>query len=265
MPNILDTEHYRFAYTQSVVVPLILWESHCHARFELIAVLEGDITITLEGENYCLTGGQAMLIPPLRYHTITANKPGNYQRVTVLFDISAIPASLQVHFAEKTETSVFSMPGMEELKDICERDNSLFYGPLAEAVMIKTFYTYLEAKHTDVVAETDAFLKRTLAYVDEHLCEKISLDQLAALTARSKSSFCHLFEEKMKISPKQYVLQKKLAFAHKLIREGVPPTAAAFRVGYENYSNFYRLYRKRYGISPASRQNILSANREQEK
>ena len=74
--------------------------------------------------------------------------------------------------------------------------------------------------------------------------EKILLDDLARHTARSKSSFCHLFEEKMKISPKQYILQKKLALAGKLIDEGVPRTAAAMQVGYENYSNFYRLCKK---------------------
>jgi AraC-like DNA-binding protein len=48
----------------------------------------------------------------------------------------------------------------------------------------------------------------------------------------------------MGISPKQYVLQKRMALAAKLIREGVPPTKVALRVGYENYSNFYRIYQK---------------------
>ena len=70
------------------------------------------------------------------------------------------------------------------------------------------------------------------------------LDDLAAYTSRSKSSFCHLFEARMNITPKQYILQKKLALASKLIDEGVPRTAAAMRVGYDNYSNFYRLYHK---------------------
>ena len=60
----------------------------------------------------------------------------------------------------------------------------------------------------------------------------------------------HLFEERMKISPKQYILQKKLALANKLIEDGVPPTLAAVRIGYDNYSNFYRMYRKRYGNCP---------------
>ena len=57
----------------------------------------------------------------------------------------------------------------------------------------------------------------------------------------------------MNISPKQYILRKKLATARKLIAEGTPPTVAAMQVGYENYSNFYRQYTKHYGTAPTKR------------
>ncbi len=56
----------------------------------------------------------------------------------------------------------------------------------------------------------------------------------------------------MKISPKQYILQKKPAYAAQLIRQGMPSTPAAMRVGYENYSNFYRMYRKHLQNTPSS-------------
>ena len=54
----------------------------------------------------------------------------------------------------------------------------------------------------------------------------------------------------MGIPPKQYVLQKKMALANKLIREGISPTDAASELGYENYSSFYRMYVKQYGVMP---------------
>ena len=117
--------------------------------------------------------------------------------------------------------------------------------------MVQNFYEYIEARQKSTETEADAFLQRSIAYIEGHLSEKILLDDLAKLTSRSKSSFCHLFEEKMKISPKQYILQKKLALANKLIRDGVPATVAAMRVGYENYSNFYRVYKRQFQKSPS--------------
>ncbi len=104
-----------------------------------------------------------------------------------------------------------------------------------------------------ISVKTDSFLQSAIEYIDQNLCEKISLDDLARHTFRSKSSFCHLFEKKMKITPKQYILKKKLAFARKKLREGTPATDVAKQIGYENYSNFYRAYKKQYGLSPTKK------------
>ena len=51
----------------------------------------------------------------------------------------------------------------------------------------------------------------------------------------------------------EFILQKKLALANKLIDEGVPRTVAAMQIGYENYSNFYRLYLKHYGTASSKK------------
>ena len=54
----------------------------------------------------------------------------------------------------------------------------------------------------------------------------------------------------MKISVKQYVINKKLAYAVSLMREGVSATDAAAAIGYDNYSNFYKTYKNVFGTSP---------------
>ena len=119
--------------------------------------------------------------------------------------------------------------------------------------MVEIFYDALHSSSAPAKIETDDFLQKALHYIDEHMHEKILLDDLAKATTRSKSSFCHLFEEKMKISPKQYILQKKLALASKLIDDGVPRTVAAKQVGYDNYSNFYHLYKKHFEGRPTAK------------
>ena len=251
MSHKMDTERFKIRYVESKIDTPVLWESHCHAQFEMIGVTEGDVSIMIEGKQYRLTENQATVIPPLCYHTITANKRGSYRRVTVLFDPSAVPAPLQDYFAESTDIAVFYPTHLANLRSICRRPDAGFYHPFAESLMVQSFYEYIEARQKSTETETDAFLQRSIAYIESHLSEKILLDDLAKFTSRSKSSFCHLFEEKMKISPKQYILQKKLALANRLIRDGVPATVAAMRVGYENYSNFYRVYKRQFQKSPS--------------
>ena len=241
-----DSGDFDVEYVESEIKKPIIWESHCHSQFEMIAVTEGDISVVLEGKKYRLKENQTLIIPPLRYHTVTANGNGIYRRVTVLFDLSAIPAVLRAEF-EKCDSGLQITDSQTalRLRELFLKGNTDFYAPLMRSIMIEIFYEALERRERHIEIEADGFLEKALEYIDKHLFEKIALDDLARYTARSKSSFCHLFFEKMNISPKQYIIQKKLALAEKLIDGGMPRTEAAMRVGYSNYSDFYRAYKKK--------------------
>ena len=243
----LEPSKFDFEYKEDRVDASILWERHCHAQFEMIAVVDGDVTVHLEGQPYRLQKNQVILIPPLFYHSITANGKGSYRRITSLLFIDSIPTELREALSAQGRCALISSAQLEKMRQICQRREGSFYAPLMHSLMIEIFYDMLQTSTEPTAEEPDDFLQRALSYIDAHLGEKILLDDLARVTNRSKSSFCHLFEEKMKISPKQYILQKKLALASKLMDEGVPRTVAAMQVGYENYSNFYRLYLKHHG------------------
>jgi len=246
-----QNDRFALEYVESKVYDHVLWESHCHPQFEMISVLEGDVNVTAEGQSYRLKTAQAAIIPPLCYHSVTANEKGVYRRVTALFGGSMIPEQLAAHFSENTDAiTIFPAERSDRLKAICQSSDPLFYYPLAESLMVQILYDTLNAPKHVTEMGSDPFLQSISLYVDEHIHEKILLDDLAVLTSRSRSSLCHLFEEKMNVSPKQYILQKKLALASKLIAEGTPPTVAAMQVGYDNYSNFYRMYLKHFGKNP---------------
>ena len=250
MNKSLNVQHFSFEYIESKIDHPILWESHCHAQYEMIAVAEGDITVMLEEQKYRLQKNQIIIIPPLFYHSVTANEKGRYRRITALFGLNAIPKVLQNEFVNQGRNAAVDASRIEKIKEICQHEDPDFYAPLLQSLMTEIFYDTLQIPQALAKIETDEFLQKTFEYIDRHLHEKILLDDLAQYTSRSKSSFCHLFEAKMNISPKQYILKKKLAVASKLISEGMPHTVAAMQVGYDNYSNFYRMYIKHFGVSP---------------
>ena len=55
----------------------------------------------------------------------------------------------------------------------------------------------------------------------------------------------------MHISIYKYILQKKLIRAHKLISEGTNAVDAALLCGFNEYSGFYKVYKKHFGFSPS--------------
>ena len=230
----------------------VLWENHCHAGYEMIAVLSGDIRITLESREFRLTEGDAIVIPPLCYHIISANKKSLYRRLTVDFDSEAIPSPLRSIISEKNPYPFHTGGGrLHKLAEICSKDSAEFYSPLAEAVLIELLYAAADSVGYEEECSDDPMISNALLYIENNLCESITLDGLALYLSCSKSLLCHRFKEKMKISPKQYILQKKLALATQMIRSGTPPTSVAIKLGYDNYGNFYRLYKKHCSHPPA--------------
>ena len=67
----------------------------------------------------------------------------------------------------------------------------------------------------------------------------------------SESALCHLFKQEMKISLKQYILQKKMLNAKALLQQGMSPGAVAEACGYKNYPSFYKIFLKVTGLTPA--------------
>lgn len=249
----MEAEGFLVHYKKDEIGNGVLWENHCHSQFELIAVLMGEVCVTAEGREIRLGDGEAVLIPPLCYHTVAANKKCTYRRLTATFDEGMLPQTLQDALS-RGEPHPFkaNYAQAERLCVICKEDDEL-YSPLAYALIIQILYDSLMVDCQDDTSVSDPMLHKALLYMEEHLCEKLSLDDVAKSIHCSKSFLCHRFQERMKVSPKQYVLKKRMALAAKLIREGMTPTEAAIRVGYDNYSNFYRMYQKYLHGTPSGR------------
>ena len=98
--------------------------------------------------------------------------------------------------------------------------------------------------------EYHAHLKETLSYINENLAADLSIDTLADRVFLSRYHFMRLFKEQTGSTVHQYVRQKRLLYAARLIREGVPAVRAAGDAGFNDYSVFHRAFRSSFGISP---------------
>lgn len=107
--------------------------------------------------------------------------------------------------------------------------------------------------------EKQDLLNRLLIYVEANLAEKITLEDTAEHFWISTTTLSTLFNKRMGISFYQYVLKRRLREARDQIAQGAPIEAAATRVGFSDYSAFYRAFRREYGMSPRQyRRNSVS-------
>lgn len=109
-------------------------------------------------------------------------------------------------------------------------------------------------------AEKPELLDLALAYVEENLGEKITLAEVAKHFYVSESTVSQTFRKKMGVSFYRCVSQRRLIAAKTFIEEGVLLEEVSRRVGFADYSAFYRAFRQEFGISPRQYRNKYQGN-----
>jgi AraC family transcriptional regulator len=94
-------------------------------------------------------------------------------------------------------------------------------------------------------------LKQAIAYIDAHLGEDLSLNDMAHELGMSQYYFCHLFKRSMGLSPHQFLIRQRVERAKRLLKQPDRTiTAIALDCGFANQSHFARYFRQCTGMNP---------------
>lgn len=109
---------------------------------------------------------------------------------------------------------------------------------------------FIEQSGGAMKAEKPELLDRIMGYIEHNYADHITIDDLAKHFYVSNSTISHLFKQKMGVSLYRYITQRRLIAAKSLIAQKLPMEEIAHRVGFVDYSTFYRAFKQEYGISP---------------
>ena len=94
-------------------------------------------------------------------------------------------------------------------------------------------------------------LKRVLTYIDEHICESITLATLAQVAGLSRMYFAAQFRAATGCRPHECVLRKRIERAQQLLLETSEPLVSiALGVGFQSQAHFSTVFKRFAGISP---------------
>ena len=99
-------------------------------------------------------------------------------------------------------------------------------------------------------SEKNPLVDTVLRYIHVHLREDMTLESIAAACNIHKSYLSHLFKEYMGTSVWNYVILRRLYLFNSQLRAGDSVEQTCYAVGFQNYANFFRLYKKHMGITP---------------
>lgn len=92
---------------------------------------------------------------------------------------------------------------------------------------------------------------RAIAYIQTHLMEKLSVEDISANAGYSASYFSHLFAEETGMSPYQFVVKSRVEYAQQLLKTTrLAVQEIAFQCGFNSAANFCYTFRQMTGTSP---------------
>lgn len=80
---------------------------------------------------------------------------------------------------------------------------------------------------------------QTIAYINHHITEELSIDRIANALFLHRSYLMHLFKEETGYSIMKYIERKRLFLANNLIQNGLSKTEACYQSGFKNYAAYY--------------------------
>ena len=281
--HMLSKDFELFYYNDKYITPL---KEHSHKYFEFYFFLGGEVSITINKQTYHLQKGDMVLIPPDMKHYITIRNPEiAYQRFVFwitpdfakelhlisedyvyLLHHSKVNQQYLYHFDTITFNTIQS-----KLFLLSEEIHFDYFGKTAKlSLAAKDLILHLSRVVYEMVnpyppkVQQELF-EKVIEYINQHLEEDLSLEQLAKIFFANKYHIAHLFKEKYGIPIHRYIIKKRLALCKDALLNNEEITETCLLCGFSDYSSFYRAFKKEYGLSPKQYKNQHIQNKDLEK
>jgi len=236
---------------------------HMHPFYEILYLIDGAVDYVIEDNRYHLEKGDILLINPAYHHFVQRITKAPYARFVINFidDFLPDPTLVQEIFSKGDKVGAFFHlpPEMATekllflLKDMLgqvkeDRLEMLCRNFLNGILLSLTNLEGTQPKKSDTISQK---CRELVDYININLTSLQNLDDLANHFFFSKTYINHIFKKEMGVSVMQFICNKKILLAEKLIRNGRKPSEVYLDCGFSNYVTFYRAYYRYLGINPA--------------
>jgi len=239
------------------------YSCHCHGEYEIVYLIDGENMVRRIGDqDYLLSPRDLLLIPSGTFHgwRIPALQPCHRLSIHFLpefLDPSERVLLLPLFNARqvfRTENTTPVDAFVRSLLDCRDMEGGLRRLAIkSRIVSILTQVYKLRSAPCPVApapAAHDRRVKDALEYISRNYARPLSLDFLARYCSVSKNHLNELFRRETGATVNDYIRAQRLGFARRAILSGSGAEEAAYAVGFNDYSNFFRAYKAAFGVSP---------------
>lgn len=227
--------------------PLILGEEQCcpnHSygpavrQYTLIHfVISGSGVLEKGGVKYPISAGQAFIILPGEITTYyTGSEPWKYQWIG--FD-----GELSKHFSQLSPVVTYSKNWVKEMLKYAEVGGMLEYN-------VTSLLFGLYAEFFASQKHSNHYIKRVKNYVQTMYMHPLRVENIAQMVNLDRRYLSRVFKERVGCSIQEYIIEVRMEQAKQHLERGVTVAQTAQLCGYDDVSNFSKMFKRRFGTSP---------------
>ncbi len=245
---------------------------HSHPCHEFHFSLGGGSTFLIDNKNYLIEPGSLFMISQYEKHQLLQMDTSSSQERFVIFidpsyleSISTPQTDLTYCFTHRPErfshrialnqgqqrhfTYLFNKLAVEEGfgQDVEERSAFAEFMVFMTKLAAEAFLgeesakqkQYFSSKVTDIIT-----------YIHHNIDSPLSIGDIAAHFYLSTSYLCRLFKKSTGTTINSYIISRRIELAQKLLLSGYSVNEVYSMCGFNDYSNFFKAFTKKVGISP---------------
>lgn len=230
----------------------------------LMLVHEGSGSIVTRDRSYPMGRGTLCFIGAEKYHYTFPDRTENYVRSKLMISDEDLSGVLRLLRKSPRLQSLLHPRQMREVrldeKDLRHAEEILrrldrqprgefLQAEIASAVLQLT--VLLAKNGTEMAPPLAGSVGAAVEYINAHLTEPLTVDDVCAAAYLSKYHFCRLFKERIGVTVMEYVQKTRIVMARELLSEGKQSvTAVSEACGFSSASYFSRAFKAETGMTP---------------
>ncbi|MBE6601133.1 MAG: AraC family transcriptional regulator [Ruminococcaceae bacterium] len=243
-----DNSQKNFHYN-AYIYKNTVWNSHFHSCYELIYVMEGEITLLLDGKRETLQKSELILLSPYTVHGFTVD--GDSRAWVGVFSDEYIAT-----FATTNQELQFSKFRCDPALEAHLRQQLFFEGQPEHYLCISALYAVCHACVNGAeplgTRANRKLVNEIVSYIAEHLESDLSMGDLARHLGYEYHYFSSVFHQCFGMDFKKFLNRFRYERACTLLLDRDCDVTEIYRAcGFSGLRNFNRVFKEQSGCTPS--------------